>query len=71
LIAWESLYNPDFQNPNRARISKEVQMDPFRIELMRNGAILTLKKWIETTNALGIMTKSGRYGFFYLDKKNP
>jgi len=66
LIAWESLHNPNFDNPNH---SKGVQMDPFRIELMRNGFIVTPKKWIEKTNAIGIISKAGRYGGTYAHKE--
>ena len=50
---WESLHNPLF---NR------VQFDTFRIEAGLNRFVMTPSKWIETTGAIGIVTKSGRYG---------
>jgi hypothetical protein len=30
-----------------------------------NGFVMTPKKWIEATNAIGIVSKSGRYGGTY------
>lgn len=53
---WEALNNPDF---NR------VQFDSFRNEAGLNRFIMTPKKWIESTNAIGIVSKSGRYGGTY------
>ena len=50
---WESLHNPLF---NR------VQFDTFRIEAGLNRFVMTPSKWIETTGAIGIVTKAGRYG---------
>ena len=50
---WESLHNPSF---NR------VQFDTFRIEAGLNRFVMTPSKWIETTGAIGIVTKAGRYG---------
>ena len=50
---WESLHNPSF---NR------VQFDTFRIEAGLNRFVMTPSKWIETTEAIGIVTKAGRYG---------
>ena len=49
---WESLHNPNF---NR------VQFDTFRIESGLNRFVMTPSKWIETTGAIGITTKAGRY----------
>ena len=48
----ESLHNPNF---NR------VQFDTFRIESGLNRFVMTPSKWIETTGAIGITTKAGRY----------
>ncbi|MBT3817445.1 MAG: KilA-N domain-containing protein [Candidatus Magasanikbacteria bacterium] len=50
---WEKMNN---QNFNR------VEFDTFKNESGSNSFILTPKKWIETTNAIGIRSKSGRYG---------
>ena len=50
---WEQLNN---QNFNR------VEFDTFKKEAGSNGFVLTPQKWIEKTNAIGIISKSGRYG---------
>ena len=50
---WEILNNQDF---NR------VQFDTFRNESGLNRFTMTPNKWIESTNAIGIVSKSGRYG---------
>lgn len=56
---WESLYNPNF---------KPVEFDRFRKEAGLNAFTMSPKKWIETTNAIGIISKSGRYGGTYAHK---
>jgi hypothetical protein len=56
---WETLYNPDF---------KGVEFDRFRKEAGLNSFNLTPKKWIEATNAIGVISKSGRYGGTYAHK---
>ncbi len=56
---WETLHNPDF---------KGVEFDRFRKEAGLNSFNLTPKKWIEATNAIGIISKSGRYGGTYAHK---
>ena len=53
---WEVLNNPDF---NR------VQFDTFRNEAGLNRFTMTPQKWIDSTNAIGIISKSGRYGGTY------
>ena len=50
---WEQLYNPDF---------KGIEFDAFKNESGSNSFTLTPQKWIESTNAKGIISKSGRYG---------
>ncbi len=50
---WEQLNNPNF---------KLVEFDQFKIESGSNGFVLSPKKWIKSTNAIGIVSKSGRYG---------
>ncbi len=50
---WEQLHNPDF---------KPVEFDGFRKQAGLNSFTMTPKKWIESTNAIGITSKSGRYG---------
>ncbi|NOX64980.1 MAG: KilA-N domain-containing protein [Chlorobi bacterium] len=56
---WEQLRNPNF---------KSIEFDAFRNESGSNSFTLTPKKWIETTNAIGIISKSGRYGGTYAHK---
>lgn len=56
---WETLHNPNF---------KGVEFDTFRRQAGLNNFNLTPKKWIETTNAIGIISKSGRYGGTYAHK---
>ena len=50
---WESMHNPDF---------KPIEFDRFRKEAGSNAFTLSPQKWIEKTNATGIVSKSGRYG---------
>lgn len=50
---WEMLYNPNF---------KPIEFDGFRKQAGLNSFTLTAKQWIEKTNAIGIISKSGRYG---------
>ncbi|HDL19108.1 MAG TPA: KilA-N domain-containing protein, partial [Bacteroidetes bacterium] len=46
---WEKLHNPDF---------KLVEFDQFREEAGYNHFVLSPKKWLETTNAVGLQSKS-------------
>jgi hypothetical protein len=57
---WEKLHNPDF---------KLVEFDQFKNEAGYNHFVLSPQKWIETTNAIGLQSKSGRYGgtFAHID----
>jgi hypothetical protein len=56
---WEIIYYPDF---------KPVEFDGFRKLAGLNSFTLTPKKWIETTDAIGIVSKSGRYGGTFAQK---
>jgi hypothetical protein len=56
---WEQLHNESF---------KSIEFDAFKNEAGSNSFSLTPKKWIETTNATGIISKSGRYGGTYAHK---
>ncbi len=56
---WEQLHNPNF---------KSIEFDAFRNESGSNSFTLTSKKWIESTDAIGIISKSGRYGGTYAHK---
>ena len=53
---WEILNNSNF---NR------VQFDTFRTEAGLNRFTMTPSKWVESTNAFGIVSKPGRYGGTY------
>lgn len=53
---WESLHNPQF---------KPLEFEGFRLKAGSNAFTLSPKKWIEATNAIGIVSKSGRYGGTY------
>lgn len=57
---WESMYNPNF---------KPLEFEGFRKQAGLNSFVMTPKKWIETTNAIGITSKAGRYGgtFAHMD----
>ena len=50
---WETIHNPNF---------KGVEFDSFRKEAGTNAFTLSPQRWIEKTNAIGIVSKSGRYG---------
>ena len=53
---WEQLHNPDF---------KLVEFDQFKNEAGLNSFVLPPQTWIEKTNAIGLISKSGRYGGTY------
>lgn len=50
---WEQMNNADF---------KSIEFDAFKNESGSNSFALTPQKWIDSTNAKGIISKSGRYG---------
>jgi hypothetical protein len=56
---WEQLYNPEF---------KPVEFDGFRKEAGLNSFTMSPTKWINGTNAIGLVAKSGRYGGTYAHK---
>ena len=56
---WESLYNPMF---------KPLEFEVFRKEAGLNAFTLSPQKWTKTTNAIGIVAKSGRYGGTFAHK---
>ena len=53
---WEQLHNPYF---------KGVEFDSFRTQAGANAFTMSPKKWIGATNAMGIVSKAGRYGGTY------
>jgi hypothetical protein len=50
---WERLSNPNF---------KPLEFERFRMEAGSNYFVLSPQRWIEFTQAIGIISKSGRYG---------
>ena len=50
---WETLHNPSF-NP--------LEFEGFRKEAGLNAFTLSPTRWIEATNAIGIVAQAGRYG---------
>ena len=56
---WENLNNPHF-NP--------IEFDGIRKRAGLNSFVLTAKNWIQSTNAIGLISKSGRYGGTYAHK---
>lgn len=59
LGVWETLYNPLF---------KPTEFEGFKKEAGLNAFTLSPHKWITATNAIGIISKSGRYGGTYAHK---
>jgi hypothetical protein len=56
---WEIIYNPNF---------KPLEFEGFRKQAGLHSFVMTPKKWIEATNAMGIISKSGRYGGTFAHK---
>jgi hypothetical protein len=59
LGVWETLYNPFF---------KPLEFEGFKKDAGLNAFTLSPQRWIEATNAKGIISKSGRYGGTYAHK---
>ena len=53
---WELLHNSNF---------KPLEFEGFKNEAGANAFTMSPKKWIESTDAIGIVSKSGRYGGTY------
>ena len=53
---WEQIHNPNF---------KPIEFDRFKAESGDNAFTLTPQQWIKATDAIGIISKSGRYGGTY------
>ena len=56
---WEQINNPDFNLTEFSNI---------RFDAGSNGYVLSVKQWIERTNAKGIVSSAGRYGGTYAHK---
>ena len=50
---WESLHNPNF---------KRIEFDTFKENAGTNAFVFSIKDWTEKLGAVGLLTKSGRYG---------
>jgi hypothetical protein len=59
LGVWEKLYNPDF---------KPLEFEGFMREAGSNSFTLSPKRWIEATNASGMISRSGRGGGTFAHK---
>ncbi|MDR1282904.1 MAG: KilA-N domain-containing protein [Opitutaceae bacterium] len=59
LALWEKINNPDF---------KGVEIDPLLFEAGSNAFTMSPTKWVETTNARGIFTKTGAGGGTFAHK---
>lgn len=53
---WEKLHNPEFNL---------LEFEGFRRQAGANAFTMSPKKWIEAVNAIGIVSKAGRYGGTY------
>ncbi|WP_312557473.1 KilA-N domain-containing protein [Empedobacter brevis] len=59
LGTWESIYNPNF---------KVVEFDHFRKQAGLPTFTMSVNNWVESTNAIGIFSKKGKYGGTYAHK---
>lgn len=59
LGTWEKLYNPDFNSHEFEGIKNQAGTGSF---------YLSTKKWIEKTNAKGLIASAGRYGGTFAHK---
>ena len=50
---WEQIYNPTFNS---------VEFDLIRKQTGLNTFVLSVKKWVESARAIGIIAKTGRFG---------
>jgi hypothetical protein len=53
---WESVYNPDFNYGEFAIIKSQAGLNSYKI---------SVKEWVEKTNAIGLKATAGRYGGTY------
>jgi hypothetical protein len=53
---WESVYNPDFNYGEFAIIKSHAGLSSYK---------LSVKDWVEKTNAVGLRATAGRYGGTY------
>lgn len=53
---WETVHNPDFNSGEFATIKSQAGLNSYK---------LSVKEWVEKTNAIGLQAKAGRYGGTY------
>ena len=53
---WESVYNPNFNYGEFAMIRSQAGLNNYKI---------SVKEWVEKTNAIGLKATAGRYGGTY------
>ena len=53
---WEKIHNPDFNYGEFAIIRSQAGLNSYKI---------SVKEWVQKTNAIGLMAKAGRYGGTY------
>jgi len=53
---WEKIYNPNFNYGEFAIIKSQAGLNSYKI---------SVKEWVEKTNAIGLIAKAGRYGGTY------
>ena len=53
---WESIYNPDFNYGKFATIKSQAGLNSYK---------LSVKEWVQQTNAIGLKASAGRYGGTY------
>ncbi len=56
---WEKMYNPFFNS---------IEFDGIRMQSGLNSFILTPKRWIQSTNSIGIISKQGKLGGTFAHK---
>ena len=56
---WEQIYNPNFNYGGLAIIKSKAGLNNYK---------LSVKEWINQTNAIGLKAKTGRYGGTYAHK---
>ena len=56
---WEEIHNPSFNYGEFAIIKSQAGLNSYKI---------SVKEWVKKTNAIGIMSKAGRYGGTYAHK---
>ncbi|MFI3202364.1 MAG: KilA-N domain-containing protein [Eubacteriales bacterium] len=56
---WEQIHNPDFNYGEFATIRSSAGLNSYKI---------SVKEWVQKTNAIGLQAKAGRYGGTYAHK---